>query len=92
MPSPLGHALGGVIVALAGASPSGPKGAGLTGLSRPLIYCAAAAVLPDVDFLWGRHNMETHSLGAAALAGIAVLAWTHGTDRRLALLVALSWA
>jgi membrane-bound metal-dependent hydrolase YbcI (DUF457 family) len=54
--------------------------------------CTAAAVLPDLDFLWGRHNMETHSVGAAVLAGLAVLAWTRGRDRRLAALVALAWA
>ena len=59
---------------------------------RPLIVCAAAAVVPDADFLWGRHNMETHSLGAAVLAGLLVLAWTRGRDVRLAVLVTLSWA
>jgi hypothetical protein len=52
----------------------------------------AAAVLPDVDFLWGRHNMETHSLGAAVLAGLVVLAWTRGRGVRLAVLVAAAWA
>lgn len=52
----------------------------------------AAAVVPDVDFLWSRHNMETHSLGAAVLAGLAVLAWTRGRDPRLALAVTLAWA
>jgi membrane-bound metal-dependent hydrolase YbcI (DUF457 family) len=52
----------------------------------------AAAVLPDVDFLWGRHNMETHSLAAAVLAGLAVLAWTRGRAARLAALVTLAWA
>jgi hypothetical protein len=36
--------------------------------------------------------METHSLGAAVLAGLAVLAWTRGGDVRLAALVALAWA
>jgi hypothetical protein len=36
------------------------------------------AVLPDIDFLWGRHNAETHSLGAAVLSGLLVLAWTRG--------------
>ena len=51
-----------------------------------------AAVLQDVDFLWGRHNMETHSLGAAVLAGLAVLLWTRGRGVRLAVLVALAWA
>lgn len=59
---------------------------------RPLVLCAAAAAFPDVDFLWGRHNMETHSLGAAILAGLVVLAWTRGRDVRLALLVSLAWA
>jgi membrane-bound metal-dependent hydrolase YbcI (DUF457 family) len=57
-----------------------------------LILPAVAATLPDLDFLWGRHSMETHSLGAAALAGLAVLAWTRGREPRLALLVALAWA
>ena len=59
---------------------------------RPLAVCAAAAVLPDIDFLWGRHNMETHSLGAAVLAGLGVLAATRGRQPRLAALVALAWA
>ena len=60
--------------------------------AQPLFVCVAAAAFPDVDFLWGRHNMETHSLGAAVLAGLAVFAWTRGRDRRLALLVTLAWA
>lgn len=90
MPSPVGHALGGMIVGLAGlpAVAVAKPGAG----SRTLALCAVAATLPDLDFLWGRHNMETHSLGAAMLAGVVVLLWTRGQDRRLALLVALAWA
>jgi hypothetical protein len=36
--------------------------------------------------------METHSLGAAVMAGLAVLAWTRGRDVRLAVLVAAAWA
>jgi len=111
MPSPLGHALGGLIVALAGASSlalrEGARGGEKAGgphpasslrwtsrlpPARPLALCAAAAVLPDIDFLWGRHNMETHSLGAAVLAGLAVLAWTRGRAPRLALVVGLAWA
>lgn len=62
------------------------------GSRKALVWCAAAAVLPDIDFLWGRHSMETHSLGAAVLAGLAVLAWTRGREPRLALLVTLAWA
>ena len=86
MPSPVGHTLGGLIVGLVGGRDSE------VGNRRTLVWCAAAAVLPDLDFLWGRHNMETHSLGAAVLAGLAVLAWTRGRSGRLAILVTLAWA
>ena len=49
-----------------------------------------AAVLPDVDFAWGGHNRQTHSLGAAIIAGLVVLAWKRSP--RLAVAVALSWS
>lgn len=52
---------------------------------------ALVACLPDLDFLWGRHNAETHSLGAALLAGAAALAWTRGRQPRLALAVTMAW-
>ena len=64
----------------------------IVGSRKSLSLAAVAAVLPDLDFLWGRHNMETHSLGAAVLAGLAVLAWSRGREVRLAFLVALAWA
>jgi membrane-bound metal-dependent hydrolase YbcI (DUF457 family) len=90
MPSPIGHALGGLIagLTLADAGPDpGPYS------SRTfLIACALAAVAPDLDFLWGRHNMETHSLGAAVMAGLAVLGITRGRGGRLALAVTLAWS
>jgi membrane-bound metal-dependent hydrolase YbcI (DUF457 family) len=54
--------------------------------------CAIAGAAPDLDFLWGRHNMETHSLGAAFFAGMTVLVWTRGRNARLALAVALAWS
>jgi membrane-bound metal-dependent hydrolase YbcI (DUF457 family) len=86
MPSPVGHALGGLIVGAAlhssGARPS----------PAALLLVVGAAVAPDLDFLWGRHNMETHSLGAAVLAGLAVLIWTRGRGWRLALAVSAAWA
>jgi membrane-bound metal-dependent hydrolase YbcI (DUF457 family) len=72
-----------------GASCWGAWGRG-RGAGAFLAVAAVAAIAPDVDFLWGRHNMETHSLGAAALAGVAAFAWTR--DARLALAVALAWA
>ena len=96
MPSPLGHALGGVICALAlgGERPSHPRAGPLRRLiGDPLVRSAAVvAVLPDLDFLWGRHSMETHSLGAAVLAGLAALAWTGGRGKRFALVIAAAWA
>ena len=54
-----------------------------------VILCVIAGLAPDVDFLWGRHNQETHSLGAALLAGLIVLAWKR--QPRLAAAVTLAW-
>lgn len=93
MPSPVGHALGGAIVALLVAparkrfDPTHPTHP--TDLTY-LTWCVVAGCLPDVDFLWGRHSMETHSLFVAGAVGLAVLAITRG--RRLALACALAWA
>ena len=56
---------------------------------RTIGTLALAAAAPDLDFLWGRHNMETHSLGAALIAGLAVLAWKRNV--RLAIAVAVAW-
>jgi inner membrane protein len=49
------------------------------------------ACLPDLDFLWGRHNMETHSLGMAVLAGTIALVVTRGRAPRFALGCTLAW-
>ena len=79
MPSPVGHALGGAIIGLAAARPR----------DRFLVTLAiVAACLPDVDFAWGRHNMETHSLGFAVLLGVAVLAWKRSPQIALVAAVA----
>jgi membrane-bound metal-dependent hydrolase YbcI (DUF457 family) len=118
MPTPIGHALGGLLVGLVlarageageagGAGRAGhesrvqanesnalgskttsalqpalPHGPGLPHApDQPypphLALLALLACLPDVDFLWGRHNMETHSIGFAVLVGLAVLAWSR---------------
>jgi len=79
MPSPIGHGLGGLL-------------AGQVVAPRHLLLPIVLACAPDVDFLWGRHNMETHSLGAAALAGLGVLAATRGREPRLAWACTLAWA
>jgi membrane-bound metal-dependent hydrolase YbcI (DUF457 family) len=77
VPSPVGHALGGLIV-------------GEVLAPSALLICAVAGVLPDIDFAWGGHNRETHSLGAAVIAGLVVFAWKRSP--RLAIAVTLSWA
>ena len=76
MPSPVGHALGGLIV-------------GEVLAPSAVLICALAGVAPDLDFLWGRHNQETHSLFAALLAGLATFGWKR--DLRLAAAVTLAW-
>jgi len=55
-----------------------------------LLLCTVAGVLPDIDFAWGGHNRETHSLGAAIIAGLVVFAWKR--NPRVAIAVTLSWA
>ena len=98
MPSPIGHALGGMIVGLLvqqaeeGPTHAGPETPSWTRrLSLPPLF-GAVACLPDLDFLWGRHNFETHSLGAAVAAGLLVLAWNRGRHWPLALAVAAAWS
>jgi hypothetical protein len=59
------------------------------GLGQAGWIVVSAAVAPDIDFLWGRHNQETHSIAAALLAGGVVLAWKR--NARLAVAVSLAW-
>ena len=99
MPSPVGHALGGAIVGLVFDRRQPGSGAGLAGrlrqalTSRLVVASTVAACLPDLDFLWGRHNMETHSLGAAVLAGLIAWLWRRRQiDGRGATVIALAWA
>ena len=87
MPSPVGHALGGAIVAFATLRPG--LGAGGLGLGKSGLLVVAAAVAPDLDFLWGRHNQETHSLAAALVAGAVAFVWKK--DARLAIAITLAW-
>jgi membrane-bound metal-dependent hydrolase YbcI (DUF457 family) len=98
MPSPVGHALGGALVGAA-LAPWGTWNArapfatvAAACRSRFVTVTALSACLPDLDFAWGRHNMETHSLGAAVAAGLVVWAVTKGRAPRLAVAVTLAWA
>jgi membrane-bound metal-dependent hydrolase YbcI (DUF457 family) len=96
MPSPIGHALGGALVGLAlSRQPDRPVWRrAVDDLRRPLALAAiAAACAPDLDLLWGRHTMETHSLGAAGLAGLIAAALAPAGQRgRFGWVVALAWA
>ncbi|MDQ3487565.1 MAG: metal-dependent hydrolase [Acidobacteriota bacterium] len=89
MPSPIGHALGGMAV---GALISGRPG------WRIAAACAVAATLPDLDFLLPlQHRGPTHSIGATALvfAGAAGMLSLHpgqAERRRTAVAVALAYA
>jgi hypothetical protein len=96
MPSPIGHALGGAIigVVMGRSSERPPPQPGRPAfrsalLARSVVVAAVIACAPDLDFLWGRHNMETHSAGAAVVAGIAT--WMIARDPRLGLTVGMAW-
>ena len=60
MPSPIGHALGGIAVAW-GVVPRRNWNAA--------VVLAAVALAPDLDLLVGDHRGISHSLGAAVVAG-----------------------
>jgi membrane-bound metal-dependent hydrolase YbcI (DUF457 family) len=78
MPTPIGHALGGLIVGLV-LPDRAPATRPADLLTPRMLLLAVAACLPDIDFFWGRHNMETHSLGFAVAVGLLVLAWKRDT-------------
>lgn len=79
MPSPIGHALAGLVVERLHVS--------ATRTRSQACLAVVAAVLPDLDlalrFVDGRnhHRGASHSLGAAVLAGIAVWAFRRVTAR-----------
>ena len=87
MPSPIGHALGGIAIAWLAVPRTNWRAAAIL---------AAAALAPDLDLLVGDHRGISHSVGAAAVAG--AIAWSAvalGGRRRAAprwaAAVALAW-
>ena len=96
MPSPLGHGLVGLAVHAVTA-----RDARDLGNVRRALVISGAAVAPDLDLLFrfvdGRnhHQAETHSIGAAILAALAVgvfarlAGWTRAAG--LGLLAGIGW-
>lgn len=84
MPSPLGHALGGIAIGWLVAPRLG-RGATTAGLAY-----AAMAVAPDLDLLVGSHSTYTHSVGAVGLVFVA--AWALSKRPRVAAAIAAAWA
>ena len=79
MPSPVGHALGGIAA-----------GVRFTGASRRSLWIlAATGAAADIDLLFGAHRGISHSLGAAVVAGL--LAWAVGRSWRWGAAAASTW-
>lgn len=91
MPSPIGHALGGLAAGWAVTPPARDRRSLVT---QAAIFAALGAA-PDLDLLIGRHHYEAHSVGAAILAGLlaAWMRWPIGRGRwRISLAAAAAWA
>jgi membrane-bound metal-dependent hydrolase YbcI (DUF457 family) len=80
MPSPIGHALGGIC--------AGWHAGGRQNL-RAAWVLGAVAIAPDLDLFLGDHRAITHSIGAAAAAGLVAFIATR--QPRWAAAVALAW-
>jgi len=76
MPTPLGHALGGIAAGCALAPVSNERSA-LAVLRRYGPWFALLGAFPDIDLLVDAHRGPTHSFGAALIAGLAALALTR---------------
>ena len=87
MPTPLGHALGGMA---AGWVLSGLRAADTRTLIRHGALFAVLGMLPDADLLVTAHRGPSHSVGAAAVAGLAV--WAATRQARFALACACAYA
>ncbi len=86
MPSPVGHSLAAIAVGWAVNRPAGPRRA----LVAQTATLAAIGIAPDLDLLWGHHEAQTHSVGAALVVA-AIVAWRRwpiGADTRARLFVA----
>lgn len=91
MPSPLGHALGGL--AAGWLIQRAPRASANRWIAASLVF-AGLAMAPDLDLLTPTHRGVTHSLGAAAIASAVVwlvLSLRGRGDVRLALACGAAW-
>ena len=103
MPTPIGHALGGVAVgclvvaasALAPASRSRrfefERFLARLGPCRGLAGIACLAMIPDVDLLLGIHSGATHSVGAMLIAAAVAGAWARPARPQVAAVAAAAY-
>ena len=99
MPSPIGHAMAGLIVALAGEKARGRGLENQAALRVPwtlFLVCMFLAALPDIDHVYMPiHRGPTHSIGATVivlLVAAGVTRWTTGRIRwRIAVVCALAY-
>ena len=89
MPSPLGHAVGGVAIAWAVSAPV-VRSSVRASPWRSAAWFAALGALPDADLLVGSHRAISHSIGAALIVSLAAAALTR--QGRLALAAGLAYA
>lgn len=84
MPSPLGHALAGLTIALAVEPADAPVRRWWPGLSDLAWAGAFVAVLPDIDLVYPPwHRSVTHSIGATVLIMIMAAAVTGKVTGRI---------
>lgn len=90
MPSPIGHALGGVAAAWLVDLVPGTRGWRTAPTSAAwwdragsgfTAACAALAIAPDLDLLLRTHRTVTHSLGAAVCVGLLAAALAANASR-----------
>jgi inner membrane protein len=74
MPSPFGHALGGLAGAWLVAGPPGPRARVPRSWRRDVLLFGALGALPDIDLLIGLHRGPSHGIGAAVMVGLAAAA------------------
>jgi len=103
MPSPIGHALAGVAAAWTAdlvpgrrAWRTAPAAASfyLRGGGALTLACAALAVAPDLDLLFGTHRTVTHSVGAVFFVGLFAAAMAANAGRpilRVAMMCAAAY-